>query len=474
MKRIITSLFLLIVISNTSAQQIQWASKLIGYSSDLGGKQNGIKRILGKPDAFPQCGNSANAWAPKNALDGKETVVVGFEKAQLVQQIAIFENLNAGCVHRVFVSSDGEKFEAVWSRKSDYKTPVYKATLSQDRSYYFGRKRRKIQEVPQAVNPGIERIFLNNPASNIMAVKVEFVFALVPGSKQIDAIGISDSKLPIEATITTLPEFENLANPLTIPTADLEAYSPIVAPDGALYFSVSKDKETIYSMQKKEQNVWTSPQMQTTLTENETYNYIEHFSDSFVLRGGASYAKGSGASGYEWLLQKDGKLEKKPLIITAFNNYNDTSDATVSADGKVVILAIETDFTNGSSDLYMTKQKEDGTFGFLQNLGKICNSAAEEATPQLLSDGKTLIFASNGFSSFGDYDIYVTYRLDDTWKNWSEPMNLGSKINSANADMQPYYDEKEEVLYYVSSKEEKTHLQSVSIPKTNLIRQNTN
>ena len=51
----------------TQAQQIQWASKLIKFSSDLGGKQNGIKRILGKPDAFPQAGNSSNAWTPKNA-----------------------------------------------------------------------------------------------------------------------------------------------------------------------------------------------------------------------------------------------------------------------------------------------------------------------------------------------------------------------------------------------------------------------
>jgi hypothetical protein len=61
------------------AQQIQWASKLIKFSSDLGGKQNGIKRILGKPDVFPQGGNSANAWTPKNALDGREVVIVGFE-----------------------------------------------------------------------------------------------------------------------------------------------------------------------------------------------------------------------------------------------------------------------------------------------------------------------------------------------------------------------------------------------------------
>ena len=54
------------------AQQVQWASKLIKFSSDLGGKQNGIKRILGRPDVFPQGGSSPNAWCPKDALKGRD------------------------------------------------------------------------------------------------------------------------------------------------------------------------------------------------------------------------------------------------------------------------------------------------------------------------------------------------------------------------------------------------------------------
>ncbi len=100
MKKIIVYLALSVAFS-VHSQEIQWASKLIKFSSDLGGKQNGIKRILGKPDVFPQGGSSPNAWSPKNALDGKEVVEVGFEKPQTIKQIAIFENLNAGCVVKV-------------------------------------------------------------------------------------------------------------------------------------------------------------------------------------------------------------------------------------------------------------------------------------------------------------------------------------------------------------------------------------
>ncbi|RXR20487.1 hypothetical protein EQG63_00725 [Flavobacterium amnicola] len=464
---------LVIIIFNlmlsAQAQQVQWAHKLIKFSSDLGGKQNGIKRILGKPDALPQCGNSPNGWSPKNALDGREVVVVGFEKPQSVKQIAIFENLNAGCVYRVFVSTDGEKFEAVWGRKSDYKTPVYKTTLTTDRSYYFGRKRRKIQEVPQAVNPGIERIILEAPMSNITMVKVEFVFALVPGQKQIDAIGISDSENPIEAKINSKPELENLDSPVVISLGNLQPSGPVVSPDGKLYFSVTNQKEQIYATTYLGNDKWDSATILPEFSQNENYNYLEVINENFALSGGAIYDKGTGDSGYTVFKNNNGTYEKQgQLKIAAFNNYNDTSDATMTSDGKTLILAIETDFTQGSLDLYYAHRKEDGTYGFLQNMGKVINSAAEESNPQLLSDSKTLLFASNGFSSNGNYDLFVSYRLDDSWKNWSEPINLGSKINTIHFDGQPFYDEKNEKLYYVTSVDEILQMKAVPLPKKHL------
>ena len=57
MKKTILLCSFFFVLFSVQAQQIQWASKLIKFSTDLGGKQNGIKRILGKPDAFPQGGS---------------------------------------------------------------------------------------------------------------------------------------------------------------------------------------------------------------------------------------------------------------------------------------------------------------------------------------------------------------------------------------------------------------------------------
>ena len=474
--KIFFSLFsFLFFLFSVNAQQVQWANKAIKFSSDLGGKQNGIKRILGKPDVFPVAGSSPNAWTPKNALNSYEWVEVSFEKPQTVKQVAVFENLNAGCVVKIGVDTGSGKYETVWSRKINYKTPTFKATIPADHNYYFKRKRRKIQEAPDVLNPGIENAILENAVSGVVAVRVEFNFALLPGQKQIDAIGISDSETPLEATINTNESFEKLIPSATVELEGTTPTNPSITSDGKKMFitAVDNDKELIYSFTKKGDGSWGNKTLETALNTGTTYNFIEYAGADFLLKGGNPYTKGTNETGYEVFATKNFNYESAGSIkITAYNNYEDTSDATITADAKVLIVGIETDFTQGGTDLYFAQQKEDGTYGFLQNMGKVINSANDEGMPQLLSDQKTLLFGSNGFSGFGDFDIYVSYRLDDTWKNWSEPINLGSKVNSGEFDGLPYYDEKNEILYFISFTDGSNVLKSIAVPKKNLCKSN--
>lgn len=473
MKKYIYLVIIFCSLYSLEAQQVQWASKVIKFSSDLGGKQFGIKRILGKPDVFPQGGYSGNAWTPKKALDGREIIEVGFENPQSVKQVAVFENLNAGCVVKISVSTDAEHYETVWTRKSDYKTPSYKATLQGDRAYYFGRKRRKVSEVPDVFNPGIEYAILDNAVANVKSVKVEFNFALLPGQKQIDAIGISDSSEPIEAKINSRTALEQLANASKLDLGETNYAIPCIDQSGTKLFAshFENNKEYVVSF-TKENGKWTNKKVESELSATgENYNYVEYANAQFVLKGGTMYTRGTNDCGFELFENNAGTFHSLgQLKIAAFNNYEDFSDVTVTEDRKVLIMAVETDFTQGGIDLYFTTKKEDGTYGFLQNMGKIINSAADDSTPQLLSDQKTLLFASDGFSGFGNYDIFVSYRLDDTWKNWSEPINLGSKINTAGFDAQPFYDEKNEILYYTSSVDGETQLLSVALPKAVLLQ----
>ena len=65
MKRSLLSLLILVGISlGSRAQEVQWATKVIEFSSELTPVQYSARQVLGKPNVLPSGGQSPNAWAP--------------------------------------------------------------------------------------------------------------------------------------------------------------------------------------------------------------------------------------------------------------------------------------------------------------------------------------------------------------------------------------------------------------------------
>ncbi|MEQ8706830.1 MAG: carboxypeptidase regulatory-like domain-containing protein [Phaeodactylibacter sp.] len=57
--------------------------------------------------------------------------------------------------------------------------------------------------------------------------------------------------------------------------------------------------------------------------------------------------------------------------------------------------------------------------------------------PNISPDGNTLYFASDRPDGFGGFDIYVSYRMGNTW---SAPENLGPVVNSPGDEISPFHD----------------------------------
>ncbi|NRA49208.1 MAG: carboxypeptidase regulatory-like domain-containing protein, partial [Phaeodactylibacter sp.] len=57
--------------------------------------------------------------------------------------------------------------------------------------------------------------------------------------------------------------------------------------------------------------------------------------------------------------------------------------------------------------------------------------------PSIAPDGNTLYFASDRPDGFGGFDIYVSYRMGNTW---SAPENLGPVVNSPGDEISPFHD----------------------------------
>lgn len=226
--------------------------------------------------------------------------------------------------------------------------------------------------------------------------------------------------------------------------------NPVLSPDGSkLYFVRKNDKDNIGGKKDlgdiwvSEINVdgqWGAAQNLGKPINNKRENRIIGFTNNgntMVLKNhytrDGSAAKSQGIS-YSEL--RNGKWSF-PLKMNISYYYNKSDDATmsVSADGKIMLLSIQSFDTKGAEDLYVSFAKGYNKWSQPINLGSTINTQFQEMTPYLASDNMTIFFASNGHGGYGSRDIFISRRLDDTWKKWTKPTNLGASINTEGVEL---------------------------------------
>ncbi|MFZ5554916.1 MAG: OmpA family protein [Bacteroidota bacterium] len=129
--------------------------------------------------------------------------------------------------------------------------------------------------------------------------------------------------------------------------------------------------------------------------------------------------------------------------ISNFKLEGDLFGFYVNPQETYIIISYKGKNSLGEEDLYVSKKQSDGSWGEPIHMGPTVNSSGYEMSPFLSEDGYSLFFSSNGFGGEGDADIFVSFRMDETWTNWSKPQNLGNKVNS------PAFD-----AYFIMSKNE--------------------
>ncbi|MFN3841445.1 MAG: OmpA family protein [Cyclobacteriaceae bacterium] len=135
-----------------------------------------------------------------------------------------------------------------------------------------------------------------------------------------------------------------------------------------------------------------------------------------------------------------GGWRSKGTLGVYYENEHRYFEATQSADGKAILFAAKNRkslFYKDNAeekDIFVTLKNAQGKWSEPINLGASINTNGNEASPFLAADGKTLYFASDGHPGYGDMDIFMSKRLDDSWTRWSTPVNLGPEINSFGFD----------------------------------------
>lgn len=123
-----------------------------------------------------------------------------------------------------------------------------------------------------------------------------------------------------------------------------------------------------------------------------------------------------------------------------FDNETDYLEGCLSSDGKSIVFVAKMK-SNAyykpqipERDIYVCLKQSNGLWSAPIHTGHVLNSSRDEYSPFLSADGRTLYFASNGRPGYGDVDIFMSRRLSDDWKQWTEPINLGLGINTVGFD----------------------------------------
>ncbi len=215
---------------------------------------------------------------------------------------------------------------------------------------------------------------------------------------------------------------------------------PSISPDGkSMYFTRANHPDNIGGVRDKGDiwyttlidDKWSVPINAGTVINNKNRNAVLGFSQSgntiLLHHHYQDNKQGLSISNRT----SNGWNTPKSVKIPYFRNKSNLQSGSISNDGKIIMLSIESFNTKGGEDIYVLFGKSDGSWTDPKNIGSVVNTAYQEVTPYLAEDNKTLFFASNGHAnSEGSFDIYSTVRQDDSWTKWSQPANLGGDINS--------------------------------------------
>lgn len=224
---------------------------------------------------------------------------------------------------------------------------------------------------------------------------------------------------------------------------DYSELCPLISPDGkSLYYTIRDNPENIggtgddiWMCSATNDSTWAKRERLPFPANNKSTNTMISITPdghyALVMNRFDSDGESLGSGVSSMSMGKDGW--ENPVAHTIINYVNEAANVEycLSADGTALLMAIQNDKSYGTRDIYVSFRKDPfGTeWSEPLNLGPVVNSKGGNFAPFLAADGVTLYFASNGHPGFGNADVFVTRRLDDTWTNWSVPQNLGPEIN---------------------------------------------
>lgn len=238
---------------------------------------------------------------------------------------------------------------------------------------------------------------------------------------------------------------------------------PLITPDGQKLFFIREDHPQNTMSPEHSQDIWMSK------WENGSWSTARHLNAPFNQQyysavigfsadGNTRYIKGYWANGE---MQKEGfsycTLTKNgwsdPVGLKVKNYTRMQKEGTsvssyMHSSNNILLMGFNAE-KKKNHDIFVSFREDERSFTEPKSIG-LNTDEYDEFSPFLAADGITLYYSSNRPGGYGNNDIWMSRRLDSTWMNWSEPVNMGPDINSAEWD----------AWYSVSAKGDEAYLTS--------------
>ena len=258
--------------------------------------------------------------------------------------------------------------------------------------------------------------------------------------------------------------------PATVNTAIGEEYGPtLTIDDNTLYFvglnrgETNVTEDIFVSHRDKKTGEWSSAQIVPGLSNpyrNEAPTSISGDGRTMLMfvEGRMCFSQ---RTAYGW-------TEPQPLP-RHLQLGNWQADAQIVADGSALLYAANYPAEGeerASLNLFVCERDEQGRWGQPYSIGAVINTPGMERSPFLHPDMKTLYFSSDRAGTIGDLDVWVSHRLSDTcWNCWSEPENLGEKINTTGRDCWYKISTDGKTAYYAQKTGRRHDIYRVELPE---------
>lgn len=236
-------------------------------------------------------------------------------------------------------------------------------------------------------------------------------------------------------------------------------FAPTITADGRTMYFVSERPGS------KQQDFYS-----TTSPENNDTTWALPFNEELINSGVADGAASIAADGQTiyfatnrsdpdapnnidiWVAELDGKSWKNVREIGApINTTKWETQPSISPDGKKLFFTSNREGKN--IDIFVSRQLADGRWTDPVNLGSKINTGGYEGSPFLAADGQTLYFTSNGRNGGGDLDLYYSEFRGPGDQDWSDPIRLPEPINSDKDDAFLTVPAAGNVMYFASKRD---------------------